>query len=267
MAGAGEEEETTDTETEDTEETPAESDGEHTPDSSDENEDDSNEEEQDESTPAGKKFAQLRREKKEAEEQARLDREARIKAEAERDGYEKAMKEAGMRGEKREEPVEEDVGDIHPDDEKAVLRVLKKQGVDINALKAAGALPELTQRIQKQEATQKIQNACTALEKKYANSVPFNAAEVVKYAAEQGFALDMQGASFERILERAHKEMNEQKFQDWAYAQRSKKKDSPKIENNGTGKKAPREEEAPKNPRDFRAKAFELAGVNPKDAS
>lgn len=205
-------------------------------------------------TPAGKKFAQMRKDLKESKGREAVAEAARLKAEAKAEAIAEYKAAAGK--EETVKPKEEEV-DIHPDDLKTVQNALRKMGIDPNSLKDLQSLPKATQQM---VAENQIDRASSILEKKYADSVPFDRSKAIKFAVENKLGLAMPNAPFEKILEIAHKEMNEDALADWRYDQRKKgKKDSPKISDNGTGKKEVREEK-PNDTAGFRRLAKQIVG-------
>jgi hypothetical protein len=227
------------------------------PDPSESPEDEPDEPEDD--TPAGKKFAKMRADKKAMEAKLEAEREARIRAEARAEAL------AEARGQKQEEPAPEEEIDIHPDDVAAVDKAVRKvTGMSLKQLgDMSKQLADLPARQQKMVNDQIIRDAEASLKAKYKDSVPFDLNKAIKYAQENGLAAA--GAPVEalpRILEIAHKEMNEAAFDEWRYEQRKKgKKPAPKINDNGTGKKEVREDN-PKDTAGYRKLAKSLVGAS-----
>lgn len=207
---------------------------------------------EDDSTPAGKKFAKMRADKKELQSQIETERMARIRAEARAE----AIAEERARNGKQEEPAKKPES-IHPDDLSVIRRGLRELGIDPDGLKDLQSLPKATQQM---VAEQQIDRAASTLKDKYADSVPFDKSKAIKYAVENKLGLAMPNAPFEKILEIAHKEMNEEALADWRYEQRTKgKKAAPKISDNGTGKKEVREEK-PHDSAGYRRLANQIVG-------
>lgn len=258
MAGTDDEEaETTDTAADDSQEEESATDDDtqdNTESQTDEDESDESDEVTDE-TPAGKAFAKERAKRKAAQKAAREAEEARIRAEAKAEATEELLAKFGGKGkpEDTEEADDAEAGDILPEDEKVIETYLRKKGIDPAALK------DLPQRVQRQTMEAQIDKVCTTLEKKYAGSVPFNREKVLKYAVDNGFAAAMPNAPLDRVLELAHKEMNEDAFLDWRTEVRKKKKDAPTPSGNGTGKKKIVEDQ-PADVAGFRARARSRVG-------
>jgi hypothetical protein len=218
-----------------------------------EEESDESEEETDE-TPAGKAFAKQRAALKAAKAAAKTADEKRIRAEAKAEATEELLAKYGKG--KPEETVEEEVdatADINPEDEKVIETYLKKKGIDPNALK------NLPQSVQRDQMERQIDKVCTTLEKKYAGSVPFDREKVLKYAVDNGFAAAMPNAPLEKVLELAHKDLNEDALMDWKMEARKKKKDAPTPSGSGTGKKKIVEDQ-PENAAGFRSRARSRVG-------
>lgn len=190
----------------------------------------------DPNTPAGKKWAKLREEKRLAEEAARTERENRIKAEAKAEAFEEfknsfqqqpkkpAQKSGG--GESPEEQIQ-----INPDDEKIVAtifqREMKKLGLD--------QIPEVVTKLQEQtqgvQANATLDQARRELEAEFSGSVPFNYEEAIKYARERGYGMTFQNAK--EALRIAHKEMNEKSFIEFYQGGAQPKKKVPKMAASG----------------------------------
>lgn len=181
-------------------------------------------------SPAGKKWAKLREEKKAAEELAQQEREQRIAAEARAkafddwkaqfDGTKKKPKSGGNNGnaDDDEQPVQ-----INPDDEKIVAtifqREMKKLGLD--------QIPEVVTKLQEQtqsvQATNALERAKQELTAEFSESVPFNYEEALKFAKERGYGMTF--TNVKEALRVAHKEMNEKAFiEHWQGGAQPKKK-------------------------------------------
>lgn len=166
--------------------------------------------EPDASTPAGKKWAQLREEKKAAQEALRQEREARIAAEAKASAFEEFKAQFAPPTKKVEQPIEGDEIQVNPEDAKVVstvmMRELKRMGLD----KVPEVLTQLQQNTQTIQATSALERARQELEAEFAGSVPFNYQETLKYAQERGYGLTFTNAK--DALRMAHKEKNEEAF-------------------------------------------------------
>lgn len=210
--------------------------------------------EEKEDTPAGKKFAAMRTARVVAEAKAQQEREARLIAEAKVEAYAQAL---AIKGSTTQEKQEEEI-EVNPQDEEVVLKVLRKQGIDISSLKELKKLPQQTQQM---VFEQNMERAIGNLTAKYKDSVPFNRDKVIEYVKENKL-LASYNAPLERVFEIAHKEMNEDAIAEFKYQQRVKtKKIVPKISNTGTGEKKVVETKPGSNS-DYRKLAMELAGAN-----
>ena len=200
-------------------------------------------------TPAGKKFSAMRKAKKEAEASAQKEREARLIAEAKAQAFEEAM----ARIDQGKKPEKKDVT-TNPEDDEYVDAILRKKGYDPEENK------KLRQELQQIKFGQDLEIAITNLSSKYKDSVPFNRAKVIQYVQENKLLAHL-NAPLERVLDIAHKEMNEDALADWRYKQRKKgQKDAPEILDKGTGKKEVRTDK-PSTAAEYRKLAFEITGA------
>lgn len=185
-------------------------------------------------TPAGKKWKQLREEKKAAEDAAKVDREARIKAEARAEAFDDFKKSlTPQKLQKSGSEAEHDQSEIkiNPDDDKIVStifqREMKKLGLD--------QIPEVVTRLQEQtqsvQANSTLDKAKVELEAEFSGSVPFNYEEALKFAKERGYGLTFTSAK--EALRVAHKEMNEKSFIEFWQGGAKPKKSVPKMAASG----------------------------------
>lgn len=185
-------------------------------------------------TPAGKKFAALRAEKKAAEDAAKAEREARLVAEAKAEAFEEfkaSLAQAPKSGGKAETPPEDDDIQINPSDEKLVAtifaREMKKLGLD----QIPGVVTKLQEQTQTVQANTTLAAAKAELEAEFAGSVPFNFEEALKFAREKGYGMTFTNAK--EALRIAHKEMNEPKFIEFYQGGAKPKKVVPKMAASG----------------------------------
>jgi hypothetical protein len=185
-------------------------------------------------SPAGKKWKQLREEKKAAEDAAKVEREKRIAAEAKAEAFDefKAQfqqqkpKKSGGQGDDTPNDIQ-----INPDDEKIVAtifqREMKKLGLD--------QIPEVVTKLQEQtqsdKATSALERARFDLTAEFKDSVPFDFEETLKFAKERGYGMMFSNAK--DALRLAHKEMNEQKFIEYYQGGAQPKKKVPKMAASG----------------------------------
>lgn len=185
-------------------------------------------------TPAGKKWAALKQEKKEALEKARIAEEARIRAEARAEAMEEFKNSlSGKKPEQEqiEEAPDDDDKDVNPEDEKIINKVLAKQmkrmGLD-TIPEVVNALKENTEQMQ---ASVQFEKAKTELSEEFANTVPFDYQAALEYAKEKGFGL--YASTAKDALRMAHKEMNEEAFIEHWRGGKSPKKVVPKMGHSG----------------------------------
>lgn len=185
-------------------------------------------------TPAGKKWAQLRADKKAAEDAAKAEREARIRAEAKAEAFDEFKASlAPQKPQKSGGQADTELSDIkiNPDDEKIVAtifqREMKKLGLD--------QIPEVVTKLQEQtqsvQANSTLAQAKAELEAEFAGTVPFDYAEALKFAKERGYGMTFTNAK--EALRVAHKEMNEAKFIEFWQGGSKPKKVVPKMAASG----------------------------------
>lgn len=192
--------------------------------------------EPDPTTPAGKKWAELRAAKKAAEDAAQKERDARIAAEARAQAFDefkqsfqqqpKPAQKSGGNGDVDEEEIE-----INPSDEKIVTaifqREMKKRGLD--------QIPEVVTKLQEQtqgvQVNATLDQARRELESEFQGSVPFNFEEALKFARERGYGMTFSSAK--EALRIAHKEMNEKSFIEFYQGGIKPKKQVPKMAASG----------------------------------
>lgn len=210
----------------------------------------------DESTPSGKKFAQMRADKKAAEEKAATAERERDLAKAREDALKEALSKAeAARKDGGKKEIPKPPVATAPEDEEYVAELLRKRGLDdetIAALKLAKDLPKQTQALVQQQL---VDRACAALEKRWKDSVPFDRDAVIEYATKN----NVPGNTVEEILDLAHQRLNEEKILDFKIEQRKKQVKSPKIESSGTGKKEIRQDK-PTSTAGFRKMAHDMVG-------
>lgn len=169
----------------------------------------------DPNTPAGKRWATMRRETAEAKKQAEESELARVKAEAAAEATQKATDDfmAKYKPEvpKPEEENEEELAaERDPDDTRFVKQVvadtLKEAGLDGKQI--AEALEKVATNQQASNVESQIKDAVKNLEEEYKDTVPFRRDDVIKYAQEKGYGLAMPDADIEQVLKLAHEQMN-----------------------------------------------------------
>lgn len=186
--------------------------------------------EPDADSPAGKKWAKLREEKRAAEEAVKQEREARIKAEAKAEAFEEFKASLGTNAKKEAPPAEEDDTEVNPQDEAYVNKILTKQLAKAGLDKIPEVVNALRQSAERSQAETALERAKRDLETEFKDSVPFDFDAALSFAKEKGYG--MIATTAREALRMAHKEMNEELFIDH-YRGGSKKKVAPKMAYSG----------------------------------
>lgn len=216
-------------------------DGDPDPDEGGESPDSDDPDAPDPNTPEGKKWKQLKEEKKAAEEAAAQAEAEKLKAEAQAEGYKQAMDDfkAGVTEPKKKEEEVKPPVPTNPDDEAYVEAIMRKKGFDPEQMKKDAE--EAKRQSYEAAARQALNEACAELEKEFEGSVPFDRKAVLEYARENKYGIAMPNADVAHVLRLAHRAMNEEAFTEYAIAQKSDKKKAPQMEHSGSGGKVPPE--------------------------
>lgn len=185
-------------------------------------------------TPEGKKWKQLREDKKAALVAAEKAKEEAIRADERAKTAEDLL--AKVQGKSTEEEVKEEEPEVvvpegtNKEDaeyvNKLVGAALQNAGVDGKEIKQA--LDDIAKGQQQLQADRIFDEARQTLEKEFEGSVPFDYEAALTYAKENN--LGIVGSTALQALRIAHKEMNEEKFDEWKAAGRKPGKSAPSLE-------------------------------------